>query len=117
MEAQSRGFVLSQGMDSDVPGRTFLLNFSREQEDGLLRHAAIVKVEIHLSHDETVIDCAVMICDLAYREKKWVATAIERWIGLSEGSSLQPCFFPITNTLARSPFTNLLSVPSRTLSP
>ena len=67
MKAQRFDLVLQQWMDRDVPGRTILLNFSREQEDGLLRQAAIVKIEIHLPHDRTVIDYAGMICELAYR--------------------------------------------------
>ena len=83
MKAQRFDLVLQQWMDRDVPGRTVLLNFSREQEDGLPRQAAIVKIEIHLFHDRTVIDCAGMICELAYREKKLVGRAVERWVGLT----------------------------------
>ena len=70
-------------MDRDVPVRTVLLNFSREQVDGLPRQAAIVKIEIHLPHDSTVTDCAGLICELAYREKKLVRRVAERWIGLT----------------------------------
>ena len=51
MKAQRFDLVLQQWMDRDMPGRTVLLNFSREQEDGLPRQTAIVKIEIHLPHD------------------------------------------------------------------
>jgi hypothetical protein len=70
VKAQRFNLVLQQWMERDVPGRTVLLNFSREQEDGLPRQAAIVKIEIHLPHDSTVTDFTGMICELAYREKK-----------------------------------------------
>jgi hypothetical protein len=70
-------------MDHDVPVRTVLLNLSREQEDRLLRQAAIVKIEIYLPHDGTIIDCARMICELAYRGKRLVGRAVERWVGRS----------------------------------
>ena len=77
VEAQSRGLILPQGMDFDVPGRTVLLNIPREQEDGLPRHAAIVKVEIHPPHDSTVADCGGMICELAYRGRGQV---VREWL-------------------------------------
>jgi len=69
VKTQRFRLVFQQCVDRDVPVRTVLLNFSREQEDGLLRQAAIVKIEIHLSHDRTVLDYVGMICELAYREE------------------------------------------------
>ena len=83
MKAQRFRLVSQQWMDRDAPVRTVLFNFSREQEDGLLRQAAIVEIEIHLPHDSTVTDCAGMICELAYREKKLVGRAVGRSISLT----------------------------------
>jgi hypothetical protein len=83
VKAQRFDLVLQQWMDRDVPGRTVPLNFSREQEDGLSRQAAIVEIEIHLPHDSTVTDFAGMICELDYRVKKLVGRTVEQWAGMS----------------------------------